>query len=169
MQLPQLINFNSEIRGLHVYIPYVYKDTRGENGEIYDPIKYYEKEFKLFSYSRSTKGVIRGLHGDLLNTKLIQCLVGEIQFFVIDMRPDSPTYLNSKEFILSEENRIQVIVPAGVVNGHTCLSEKCLFYYQWSHGYVPIEQQIHVKWNDPRFKDKVNWATKNPILSDRDK
>jgi len=162
------INYHDHrILGLRAYFPDKFEDFRGLNFEIYKPNDY--PSFKLDSCSMSKRKVLRGFHGDTVNDKLIQCLHGKIQFYVIDMRETSPTYLNVQLWWLDSRFPTQILVPAGVVNAHLCLSEECTFFYKWSEGYVPINQQIHVKWNDPRFKDKVNWIYKNPILSDRDK
>lgn len=156
---------HNEIEGLYTYHPDKFEDHRGLNFEIHQHNDY--PIFELDSCSMSKKDVLRGFHGDQVNWKLIQCLHGKIQFFAIDMREESKTYLNFKEFILDSKEPVQVLVPARVVNAHLCLSDECTFFYKWSKGYVPIGQQIHVKWNDPRFN--LNWKTQKPILSDRDK
>lgn len=169
MKLPEFINYTSEIMGLHAYKLDIFRDERGGNYELYNKAGYYENNFALDSTSFSKKNVLRGFHGDFINDKLIQCLSGSIQFYVIDTRIQSPTYNHVKEFILSDSEPIQVLVPQGVVNAHLALTDNVIFWYKWSHGYVPIDQQIHIKWNDPKFKDKVNWMTQNPILSNRDK
>jgi dTDP-4-dehydrorhamnose 3,5-epimerase len=167
MNPPKIVR-HPDILGLKTYEIDAFKDHRGCNFEIYNQTPSERAHFSLDSCSMSSKDVLRGFHGDTLNYKLIQCLSGRIQFFVIDLHSWSKTYLNVKEFILDAENPVQVLVPPHVVNAHLCLSDKCTFYYKWSHGYVPIEKQIHVKWNDPRFKNKVNWMTEKPILSERD-
>lgn len=158
---------NTKIQGLKAFFPSRFEDHRGSNFEIHNPKDY--PEFKLDSCSMSKKGVLRGFHGDFVNDKLIQCLHGNIQFYVIDMRENSKTYMNFQLWYLDSNIPTQILVPAGVVNAHLCYSEECTFFYKWSHGYVPIDKQIHVKWNDPRFKGKIYWNIKNPILSDRDK
>lgn len=164
------ITSHPEISGLKSIELDSYKDNRGLNFEICDSFFYKEKlgiEFVLDSCSFSKYGVIRGMHGDSDNFKLIQCLEGKIQLWLIDYDENSPTFLNTKEFILNSENLIQVLIPTKVLNGHAVLSEKCVFYYKWSNGYIGVNKQLHLKWDDPRFK--LNWLCKNPILSERDK
>lgn len=151
-------------------------DQRGENAEGYNKkefnkiIKQYtnldEFDFNVDSFSFSKKNVLRGFHGDKKNHKLIQVLYGEVFFVIIDTRKESPTY--KKVFIqkLSEKNRLQVLVPAGCVNAHLVLSERCIFHYKLSLEYTKIEDQIHVKWNDKEYN--IKWPVKNPILSQRD-
>ena len=169
MQKPK-VNIHGSIIGLLSFELDAFRDKRGQNFEIFDyrsPHALYN--FKLDSCSRSTYGVLRGFHGDNQNYKLIQCLHGEIQLCLIDQRPKTSTYGNVKEFILNAERPTQVLIPAGVVNAHLCLSADCIFYYKWSDGYVEPKDQLHVKWNDERFKDKVKWRITDPLLSDRDK
>jgi dTDP-4-dehydrorhamnose 3,5-epimerase len=153
------------IKGVYSYHPTKFEDARGINFEIYQQNDY--PVFKLDSCSMSKKRVLRGFHGDMKNWKLIQCLSGKIKFVLIDMREDSGTFLKVKMWYLDSKNPTQILVPPGVVNAHLCLSDECTFFYKWSEGYVPIDQQIHVKWNDP--KHNIPWGIKNPILSDRDK
>lgn len=163
-------NIHGSILGLVSFELDFFKDARGQNFEIFNyrsPHAIYN--FKLDSCSRSTFGVLRGFHGDNGNYKLIQCLYGEIQLYLIDMREKSTTYGNVKEFILNARTPKQVLIPAGVVNAHLCLSADCVFYYKWSDGYVDPKDQLHVKWNDERFRDRVKWRIANPLLSDRDK
>ena len=60
-----------------------------------------------------------------------------------------------------------IIVPAGCVNAHLSLSDKCVFYYKWSEQYMGPESQVTVAWDDPEIG--IDWAIKSPILSERDK
>lgn len=171
MEKPKCINHNKEILGLMEFKLDSFRDHRGQNFEIFnvEDSEIMELPFRLDSCSVSKKNVLRGFHGDFCNWKLIQCLFGRIQFFVIDMREGSETFMNVKEFILDAKEPTQILVPSRVVNAHLCLSDECVFYYKWTDGYVPVSKQIHVKWNDSRFRDKIKWQTDTPILSDRDK
>lgn len=160
MNKPKETTYNDV--GVTVYELGYHQDKRGKNFEIYCPDSHgIEFPFWLDSCSVSTKGVLRGFHGDSVNWKLIQCLYGEIQLYVINTRNNAV-----REFILNADKPTQVLIPSGIVNAHLCLSDNCVFYYKWSDGYVPINKQIHIKWNDPRYN--LNWRTKNPILSERD-
>jgi len=170
MKKPTFINYSDKIQDLVVFTPDYYLDERGLNFEIYKPNGHdiIHFPFQLDSCSISKKEVLRGFHGDNINWKLIQCLYGQIQLYVIDMRMGSPTYKNSLGFFFDHNSPRQILVPAGVVNAHLCLSDHCVFYYKWSDGYVSPDKQIHVKWNDSRFTD-VQWFIDDPILSDRDR
>lgn len=170
---PQLINNTSNIRDLVVLKVDPFYDFRGENFQSYDINDYSSFinniTFTTDSLSFSTKNVLRGFHGDTQSWKLIQCIRGTIYFAVIDLRKDSPTFENVFTCTLSDKNRWQVLVPNGCVNAHICISDDCIFSYKLSNGYVAIDQQLHVYWNDTRFLSKIKWPMQlSPITSHRD-
>jgi dTDP-4-dehydrorhamnose 3,5-epimerase len=177
-----LVKQTNPIADLQVVKPTTFFDHRGENFEGFDS-KYYRmmfssidafrdnltepsKEFKVDSFSISNKNVLRGLHGDHKNWKLVQCLLGSIYLVVIDLREDSPTYKQQDTFYINEKNKLQVLIPPGCVNGHLCLSDSCLFSYKLTEDYVSIDDQISIKWNDPEYN--IFWPISSPILSKRD-
>lgn len=176
---PKIICTSSLIKNLLVIQPNCYSDHRGKNFEGFNDIVYnemvkYIDEFKdnkltfsVDSYSCSVKNVLRGIHGDDTNWKLIDVLLGEVYFVVIDAKKDSPTYKHIEKFILNDTNKWQVILPPGCVDGHLVLSDKCIFHYKLSKGFVKQENQISFKWNDPDLN--INWPVNTPILGDRDK
>jgi len=69
-------------------------------------------------------------------------------------------------FELNDKEGTAIFVPAGCVNGHLCLSDKCIFFYKWSKVYNGADKQVTVKWDDPNLN--LNWKVENPILSKRD-
>ena len=89
-----------------------------------------------------------------------------MQLVVADMRKDSLTYLNHISYTLSEDNPISILVPKGCINGHLCLSEKCIFYYKWSEKYSGANNQVTIKYDDEKLG--IKWLIPNPILSNRD-
>ena len=156
--------------------PDVFYDFRGENVETFYQDEY-DRIFNEFglpkttfivdSFSFSQQTVLRGFHGDAKTWKILQCLHGIIQLVVIDLRKDSKTYTKVESFQLNDKNRKQVIVPAGCVNAHLCISDTCIFSYKLSNSYVKQEDQYHIMWNDPEYN--VFWpVNNNPILSARD-
>ena len=169
MDGPQYSLSNSSIQDLKIITPKIFYDYRGENFESFDS-SFFKKElnleFNIDSFSISRKKVLRGLHGDISNYKLVQCLIGDIYLVVIDLRENSTTYKQIKNFHLSDKNKTQVLIQPGCVNGHLCMSQQCLFSYKLTSGYVPINKQLHVKWNDPEYR--IFWPISNPILSERD-
>jgi dTDP-4-dehydrorhamnose 3,5-epimerase len=168
------VTASTKIKDLSIIQPEVFYDFRGEYVETFNhkayeqfldydgsPIKFVEDDISM-----SRQHVLRGLHGDSKTWKLIQCLMGDFYYMVVDMRKGSPTYLNWESFTLNEKNRTQVLVPAGCANGHLVMSDRCIFSYKQSQYYSGMENQFTVRWNDPTLK--LYWPIDNPIISQRD-
>ena len=143
-----------------------YSDFRGEIWTVYTDCDFLPK-FVEDKISISKYGVLRGLHGDSEISKLITCIHGNIQLAVVDLRKNSSSYGRVQMFEMGEDNPISVYVPAGCVNGHLSLSDKCIFHYKWSEVYNGAEKQATIKWDDPSLA--IPWKMDNPILSDRDR
>ena len=143
-----------------------FQDVRGEIWTLYSK-EYCDYEFVADKITISRFGVLRGFHGDPHTAKLISCLSGQFQLAIIDTRKNSPTYGNVEEYLISDNEPAVVVVPAGCVNAHLCLSDKCVFYYKWSREYNGPESQVTVAWDDSDAN--VSWLIKSPILSERDK
>ena len=126
-------------------------------------------EFNLCKFTRSTKDVLRGLHGCFHTWKYMSVPHGRVKFVVADVRKDSPNFLKWDSFILSSENHVGVLVPPGFVNGHLCMSDDCLYHYMMSYdgAYIEPKEQVVIKWNDKRMN--IDWPVIDPILSERDK
>ena len=123
-----------------------------------------EAAFVQDDLSVSDRGVLRGIHGDHVTSKLISCLAGRIYLVVVDCREGTPGFGRWEAFTLSEGNRLQVLVPPGFGNGHLVLSERALFHYKQST-YYPTEQFTY-RFDDPRFS--IWWPLDSPRLSRRD-
>lgn len=160
-----------------VYQPSVFREYRGEifttfhteEHPVMNQIHYDKEELSIHGrFSRSYKGVLRGLHWDNKTWKLVQAAVGDIYLVVLDVRPKSPTYGKWESFIITERLRNQVLVPPGFANGHYALTD-CMFHYNlfYKGGYVDAEEQGVIKWNDPEFQ--MEWPTDNPTLQKRDR
>ena len=117
------------------------------------------------SVSTSRKHVLRGVHGDAKTYKLISCLYGTIYLLVVDNRASSPNYKKWTSFTLSDNNKLQVLVPPGFGNAHLVMSHTAVFHYKWSE-YYNRAAQFTIKWNDPEYE--FWWPIKHPILSERD-
>jgi len=143
-----------------------FQDYRGEIWTVYSE-EYTDLKFVADKITISRFGVLRGLHGDPHTAKLIACLSGQIQLAILDLRKDSETYGNVETFLISDYDPTVVIVPAGCVNAHLCLSDKCVFYYKWSEQYKGPDEQVTIAWDDPELD--IDWVIDNPILSERDK
>jgi dTDP-4-dehydrorhamnose 3,5-epimerase len=159
----------SKTLGLCVFTPDVFTDHRGRFIETFNldqfGVQGESVTFVRDAISTSSRHVLRGIHYDDCTWKLIQCLHGEIFFVVIDLRERSDTYLRWDSFTLSDENRLQVLVPPHHGNGHLVLSPSCIFHYKLSEYYNPERERIF-KWDDPRAG--INWPVNDPILSHKD-
>lgn len=150
--------------------PTIFKDFRGEYVEIYNKDFFNKKnlniEFIQDDISVSKKNVLRGIHGDDVTWKLISCLYGSFYFVVVNNDPNSKQYKKSTSFILSDENRLQILVPPKFGNGHLILTDIAMFHYKQNTNY-DRSSQFTIKWNDPNYN--FGWPIKRPILSERDK
>ena len=124
-----------------------------------------ELDFIQDDISVSKKNVLRGIHGDQKTWKLISCLEGEFYLVVVNNDQNSPQYKRWESFTLSEQNRIQILVPPKFGNGHLVLSERAIFHYKQNTYYNP-KSQFTILWNDPEYS--IKWPTTNPVLSKRD-
>jgi dTDP-4-dehydrorhamnose 3,5-epimerase len=160
-----------------IYTPSIFREFRGEIFTTYhseehpvmNQIHYNKEELSIHGrFSRSYKGVLRGLHYDNKTWKLVQALVGEIYLVVLDARPNSDTYGDWESYLITERTREQVLVPPGFANGHYALTD-CVFHYNmfYKDGYVDSADHGVIKWNDPEFQ--IEWPTSNPILQSKDK
>ncbi|MFC1558617.1 dTDP-4-dehydrorhamnose 3,5-epimerase [candidate division KSB1 bacterium] len=149
--------------------PDVFEDHRGEYIEIYNKELYKKHNIDISfvedDISVSTKNVLRGIHGDADTWKLISCLYGKFYLVVVNCDKNSKRFGKWQSFVLSEKNRMQVLVPPKFGNGHLVLSEKTIFHYKQSTYYDPKKQFTYM-WNDPQFN--IWWPVKNPVLSQRD-
>ncbi len=149
--------------------PTVFEDFRGNYVELYNKELYMnagiEANFMQDDISVSSKHVLRGIHGDSETWKLISCLYGRFYFVVVNCNKESPQFGQWQSFTLSDENRVQVLVPPKYGNAHLVLSDKAIFHYKQSSNYNPGSQFTY-KWDDPQFK--IWWPIKSPILSQRD-
>ena len=157
--------------------PSVFREYRGEifttfhseEHPVMRHVHYDKHELSIHSrFSRSYKGVLRGLHGDNKTWKLVQATVGDIYLVVLDARETSDTYGDWESYIISERLRNQVLIPPGFVNGHYALTD-CMFHYTllYNGSYVDSPEHKVIKWNDPEFQ--IGWPTDSPILQMKDK
>lgn len=152
-----------------IFKPDSFEDFRGELYTVFKTGDYNNLHFNHDKVSISRKNVLRGLHGDSKAHKLVTCLSGEVLLVIIDNRKDSPNYLKWDSIILTEKNRIQVLIPPMFANGHLVLSKSATFFYKWSYegNYPDVDEQFTIKWDDPKVG--IYWPIDKPILAKRDK
>ena len=144
-----------------------FKDKRGYFKELLkeDKIK---KKFPFIVMSYSKKNVIRGLHMQTRNTqgKFVSVIKGKIFDVVIDLRKKSKTFGKKHSIILSDKNSKSLFVPEGFAHGFCSLDDENYVVYSCSK-YRDKKSEIGIKFDDKNLK--INWPTKNPILSKKDK
>ena len=144
-----------------------FKDKRGYFKELLkeDEIK---KKFPFIVMSYSKKNVIRGLHMQTRNTqgKFVSVIKGKIFDVVIDLRKKSKTFGKKHSIILSDKNSKSLFVPEGFAHGFCSLDDENYVVYSCSK-YRDTKSEIGIKFDDKNLK--INWPTKNPILSKKDK
>ena len=149
--------------------PTIFEDFRGSYVELYNRNLYeaqgIDVEFVQDDISVSSRHVLRGIHGDTATWKLISCLQGRFYLVVVNWDDASPQYSEWESFVLSEQNRLQVLVPPKFGNGHVVLSDQAIFHYKQSTIYDRASQ-FTILWNDPNLN--IWWPVKAPTLSQRD-
>jgi dTDP-4-dehydrorhamnose 3,5-epimerase len=118
------------------------------------------------NHSRSQGGVLRGIHMQQGQAKLVRCPRGRIWDVAVDLRPDSPTYKRWEGHELDGEAHRQLFVPAGFGHGFCVLSDEADVLYRLSSYYDP-ELESGVAWDDPDLG--VEWPITDPTLSERDR
>ena len=145
-----------------------YSDFRGDIWTVYTDCDFLPR-FVEDKISISKYKVLRGLHGDSYNDKLIYCLQGKLELVVVNFDQNSPQYLQKVQLQMDDESNFAVFVPKNFLNGHYCLSETCLFYYKWSESYINPTNQFSVLWSDGELNIDWSLLEEAPILSERDK
>ena len=116
------------------------------------------------------RGTLRGMHYQVApheEEKLVRCTRGAIFDVIIDLRRESPTYLEWIGVELTAENRKMLYVPEKFAHGYQTLEEKTEVVYQVSQFYSP-ESERGVRWNDPTFA--IEWPEAgNTKISEKDK
>ena len=146
-----------------------FKDFRGEIWTKWEKKFFKNIKFNLSKYTTSKKNVLRGFHGDKKSWKLVSCIKGEVLNVVVDYRKNSKNYLKFTSFVLSDKNKLSVLIPPKFLNSWLCLSKDCIYSYDYSFkgNYSDVKNQISVKWDNAEIN--FNWPIKKPILSFRDR
>ena len=151
--------------------PDVFPDPRGFFMETFHSVKYAEHGlpavFLQDNHSRSSRGVLRGLHYQLNNPqgKLVRVVSGEVFDVAVDIRRGSPWFGKWVGAILSEENHRQMYVPPGFAHGFCTLSERADFLYKCTDLYAPGDE-YGIAWDDPEIA--IEWPEMDYLISDKD-
>jgi dTDP-4-dehydrorhamnose 3,5-epimerase len=115
------------------------------------------------------KGTLRGIHYQLApkaETKIVRCIKGSLYDVIVDLRPNSPTFLKWFGATLSAENRTMMFVPKGFGHAFLTLEEDTEALYLVTEFYAP-EHERGMRWNDPKIG--IEWPIEPIIISDKDK
>lgn len=163
-----------EVDGVMLIKPKVFGDNRGFFMESYKKSEFIaagiDCEFIQDNHSKSTKGVLRGLHyqaAPKAQAKLVRCIKGKIYDVAVDIRPESKTFGKWVKVELSEENNHMLFIPEGFAHGFVVLSDEAEILYKASNEYS-FEHDRGVLWCDKDIN--INWDINfEPILSEKDK
>lgn len=161
----------TKLEGVKVIEPKVFGDHRGFFLETYNEQRYREAgidvRFVQDNHSRSSKGVLRGLHYQLVQPqdKLVWCIRGRVWDVAVDVRKDSPTFGQWFGVELDDQSKRQIFVPKGFAHGFCVLSDEAEIVYKCSDLYAPGGEG-GVLWNDPAVG--IEWPITDPVLSDKD-
>ena len=163
-----------KIKDVILVKPKVFGDNRGFFLESYKKTDFVNNgidvEFNQDNHSKSTKGVLRGLHYQAKpfgQAKLVRCSRGRIYDVAVDIRPNSPTFGQYVKVELSEDNKQMLFIPEGFAHGFVVLSDEAELLYKASGEYAP-QADRGVLWSDKDIN--IDWGIDfEPILSEKDK
>jgi dTDP-4-dehydrorhamnose 3,5-epimerase len=123
--------------------------------------------FAQDSISRSRHGVIRGMHArrGMGEAKLVRCSYGAVFDVIVDLRPNSDTYLNWESFELCDTDQISLYIPAGCAHGFQALTEPADVSYRIDRPHDPAED-VSIAFDDPELA--ISWPLPVTVVSHRD-
>ncbi|EHG24376.1 dTDP-4-dehydrorhamnose 3,5-epimerase [Alloprevotella rava F0323] len=166
----------TKIEGVWICEPRIFDDARGYFMETWHEEDFNKNidqkvTFIQDNQSKSTKGVLRGLHyqrGEFSQAKLVRVLQGEVVDVAVDLRKDSPSFGQHIAVTLSETNNRQLFIPRGFAHGFQVLSDVAVFTYKVDNIYAP-QAECSIRYNDPDLA--IEWPFTNPeevLLSEKD-
>lgn len=164
----------TKIKDVKIIQPDVFGDERGFFMETWHKQKFadlgIDAEFVQDNHSKSTQGILRGLHYQLQHAqgKLVRCIAGEVFDVAVDIRRQSPTFGQSVGVYLNAEKKEMMWVPPGFAHGFYVISDSAEFVYKCTDYYAP-EHERSIIWNDPELA--IDWPLVNgkpPLLSAKD-
>lgn len=163
---------NTRLQGCVIIEPEVFGDERGFFLETFQVNRYsnlagINSPFVQDNHSRSSKGVLRGLHYQKTKPqgKLVRVVKGEVYDVAVDLRKNSSTFGQWEGVILSDINKKQFWVPPGFAHGFLVLSNIADFEYKCTEYYEPSDEGS-ILWNDPDLN--IDWPINKPTLSYKD-
>lgn len=153
----------------------VHKDSRGYFIEAFNSRDFkastgIDIDFVQDNQSKSSKGVLRGLHmqkEDTAQSKLVRVLEGAVLDVALDLRKESPSFGQHFAIELTAENHKQLFVPAGFAHGFVVLSEHATFFYKVDNFYIP-GNEVGIMYNDKDLNIDWKLQVSEIQLSDKD-
>jgi dTDP-4-dehydrorhamnose 3,5-epimerase len=159
---------NSEnIIGVQIVLLKPYSDNRGRFMETFRKEWFPQRNWDIIQCNRSDsqKGVLRGLHYHHHQVDYWYVPNGRLRAGLVDIRPNSDTYLQTETVEMGDHNEVGLFIPVGVAHGFFALSDVTLTYIVDNYFNGGVDEN-GVAWNDPQFQ--LDWGAANPILSERD-
>ncbi|MCI6476564.1 MAG: dTDP-4-dehydrorhamnose 3,5-epimerase [bacterium] len=165
----------TEIEGVYIIQPKVFKDNRGYFMETFRQSDFdagigRHVEFIQDNESKSSRGVLRGLHyqkGEASQAKLVRVIKGRVVDVAVDIRRSSKTFGRYVMVELSEENKTQFFIPRGFAHGFLVLSDEAIFTYKVDNAYAP-QQEASIRYDDPDIAIEWPMDMAEVITSEKD-
>ena len=163
----------SPLQGSYVIALEPFRDERGWFARYYckDEFEHigHQKEWVQLNHSTTyKKGSVRGMHfqkppyGEI---KMVRCIAGIVFDVIVDLRKNSPTFLNWFGAELSAENKKMLYIPIGFAHGFQCLTDDCQLLYHHTEFYTP-DAEAGARYDDPRLN--IEWPLEVSMISERD-
>ena len=168
--MPKILE--TKLDGILLLEPEVFRDERGFLLETYSADSWrsagVEVEFVQDNHSRSTRGILRGLHFQTSpgQAKLVRCARGRVWDVAVDLRRNSPTFGRWEAHELDDERHRQMLVPVGFAHGFCVLSDVADVHYKLS-SYYDHAAEAGIAWDDPEVG--IDWPLADPVVSERDR
>tara|TARA_B100000676_G_C17728027_1_gene654840 strand:- start:139 stop:669 length:531 start_codon:yes stop_codon:yes gene_type:complete len=164
---------SNNLSGVFLIEPTPVKDSRGIFRRHFCDREFSEKgittDVKQCNVSENPFAfTLRGFHYQISpfsEGKTLSCLRGRIYDIVVDLRPESSTFMQWESFELNEENRHSIHIAQGCANAFLTLEDNCLIHYYCSSSYNPNAER-GIRYNDPSFNFK--WPQEPAIISEKD-
>ena len=163
----------TQLPGVIILEPHYFEDYRGYYADTYSARTLAEhgidNVFVQDAHSLTLKeGTVRGMHfqnSPKPQAKIVRCTNGVIWDVAVDLRKDSPAFMQWMSVILSGENKKQLLVPRGFGHGFLTLSDNCEVLYKYDEFYEPKLYRA-IAWDDPDIG--IEWPIASPIISVKD-
>lgn len=166
---------STKIEGVWIIEPNVFQDKRGYFFESFKKDEFEQHigkvDFIQENESRSSKGVLRGLHyqkGIFSQAKLVRVIKGCVLDVAVDIRRSSPTFGEYISIELNDINKRQLFIPRGFAHGFLVLSEEAIFCYKVDNIYAP-QAEASIRFDDPNINIEWGIDKKDLLLSEKDR